>query len=309
MSVAAATREVVGFRRSVALPGIEIVDAEQSPRQWRIAHPCAFVVFFRTWSGPVRINGRTYAGAPGSVFCNMPGDAMVSQPDGGRPGSFNVIEFLPEVMHEWLAEQGGSALRPEWAEPMRRISPGLSAQFLRFFDAFEPEASPLQLQSEMLELSQAMVRGLIAGAGDSRPLDGPPIRGTARMRECLHEEDFDVDLDTLAAKAGLSRFQALRAFKRRYGLPPHAYQLCVRLGKARAMIMRGAAPADVAAQCGFVDQSHFNRHFKRAYLVTPMQYARGHGTDGSRSSGVFRVGARVAIEPSEIVTRSDWKGR
>ena len=306
---AVAAREVVGFRRSPALPGIEIVDAEHSPREWRIAHPSAFIVFFRTWRGPVRINGRTHAGEPGSVFCNMPGDAMVSRPDGDRPGSFNVIEFLPEVMHEWLAEQRGSPLRPEWAEPMQRLSPELRAQFLRFFDTFEPEASPLQLQSQMLELSQAMVRGLIVGASDRSPFGGPPIRGTARMRECLHEADFDVDLDTLAAKAGLSRFQALRAFKRRYGLPPHAYQLCVRLGKARAMMVRGAAPADVAAACGFVDQSHFNRHFKRAYLVTPMQYARGQGTSVIRPSGVFRVGERVAADPSEIVARSDWKGR
>ena len=151
-------------------------------------------------------------------------------------------------------------------------------------------------------MSEAMVHGLIAGMGErGGNFDGPPIRGTARMRECLHEEGFDIDLETLARKVGLSRFQALRAFKRRYGLPPHAYQLAVRLGLARRMLGEGAAPVDVAMHCGFVDQSHFNRHFKRAWGVTPMQCARGQ----ARSSGVHLASRVVQGQLDGIVSRSD----
>jgi len=32
------------------------------------------------------------------------------------------------------------------------------------------------------------------------------------------------------ASAGLDEFQVLRAFKKRFGLPPHAYQLRLRVG-------------------------------------------------------------------------------
>lgn len=239
------------------------------------------------------------------VFCNVPNEPMVSRPDGDRPGSFNVIEFSAEVLREWLAEQRGPSARPEWIGTMQPISAELSAKFRRFFDAFEPLASPLHLQSELLEVSSAMVQGLIVGMGDrGSHFDGPPIRGTARMRECLHEEGLNIDLDTLARKVGLSRFQALRAFKRRYGLPPHAYQLAVRLGVARRMLSEGAAPVDVAMHCGFVDQSHFNRHFKRAFGVTPLQCARGAG----RTSGVYLASRAIDPDPEELVARSDRAG-
>jgi AraC-like DNA-binding protein len=83
-----------------------------------------------------------------------------------------------------------------------------------------------------------------------------------------------IDLRALASQTGMSRYQALRAFKRRYGLPPHAYQLRVRLGLAQQSLRDGVLPAHVAAEYGFVDQSHLTRHFKRLTGVTPTQYAR-----------------------------------
>jgi AraC-like DNA-binding protein len=298
-------QESIGFRRSPATPGIEIVDAADSPREWRVVCPTFAVVVFWTWRGSVQFAGRTHQGEPGVVFCNLPNEPMVSRPDGDRPGSFNVLEFAPELLREWLAEQRGPTARPEWIATMQPISTELSHKFRHFFDAFEPEGSPLQLQSELLQISEAMVQGLIAGMSDrGSNFGGPPIRGTARMRECLHEEGFDIDLETLARKVGLSRFQALRAFKRRYGLPPHAYQLAVRLGLARRMLSEGAAPVDAAMHCGFVDQSHFSRHFKRAFGVTPLQCARGQG----RASGVFPASRAVPSDPQGIVSRSDRDG-
>jgi AraC-like DNA-binding protein len=121
------------------------------------------------------------------------------------------------------------------------------------------------------------------------------------MRECLNEEGLNVDLETLAKRAGLSRFQALRAFKQRYGLPPHAYQLCLRMSQARSMLRQGAPAADVAARCGFADQSHFTRHFKRFNGVTPAHYARTRAPSTERGSGTFLI----ATDPEAIVTRSD----
>ncbi len=206
------------------------------------------------------------------------------------------------MLEEWLAEQPGATVRPEWSASLQAISPDLSAKFRRFFEAFEPAASPLQLQSELLQLSEVMVHGLIAGMSERGPRhEGPPIRGTARMRECLHEEGFDIDLETLAKKVGLSRFQALRAFKRRYGLPPHAYQMAVRLGLARRLLSRGAAPVDVALECGFGDQSHFNRHFKRAFGITPLHYARGQ----ERGSGVYLASRALDSDPDRLLSRAD----
>jgi AraC-like DNA-binding protein len=72
------------------------------------------------------------------------------------------------------------------------------------------------------------------------------------------------------------------------------------------MLIDGAPAADVAVRCGFVDQSHFTRHFKRIAGVTPAQYAL---SAKGRSSGVFRAGVAVDEDPSAIVSRSDQRGR
>jgi AraC-like DNA-binding protein len=46
----------------------------------------------------------------------------------------------------------------------------------------------------------------------------------------------------------------------------------VRLHKARQLLKQGYTIAMTAQNCGFSDQSHFNRHFKKAMGVTPSQY-------------------------------------
>ena len=256
------------------------------------------VVMFRTWRGTVLSRGRVHRGEPGVVFCNTPGEVMIADPHEG-PGSFSVLELESDVIEQWLSEHQPSSVRFDWAAVMRPISARLRGHFCRFFEVFEPAASAMQMQSRLVELSELMISELILGAREARSITGPPIRAAARMRECLNEEGSRVDLDTLANRAGLSRFQALRAFKRRYGLPPHAYQLCLRMGHARRLLREGATAADVAVHCGFADQSHFTRHFKRLTGVTPMQYARAHAP-AERKSGTLR-----SRDPSALLTRSD----
>jgi transcriptional regulator GlxA family with amidase domain len=56
-------------------------------------------------------------------------------------------------------------------------------------------------------------------------------------------------------------------------MPPHAYQIQVRLLRAKKLLRSGRHPADVAYATGFADQSHFSRHFKRLMGLTPARYA------------------------------------
>jgi AraC-like DNA-binding protein len=228
----------------------------------------------------------------------MPGDLLIGSPHGS--GSFHVLQLQPEVLAEWLAEQQPSSVRPDWAAIMKPMSAQLRQRFADFFSAFRDPTSAMQVQSQLLELSQGMIAELVQGGRQARPSAGPPSRGAARMRECLNEEGINVDLETLARRAGLSRFQALRAFKQRYGLPPHAYQLCLRMNHARRLLLEGVSAADVALRCGFADQSHFNRHFKRFNAVTPMQYARAR-VSSARSASV----RGTTDAESAIIARSD----
>lgn len=45
-----------------------------------------------------------------------------------------------------------------------------------------------------------------------------------------------------------------------------------RVHKARRLLKQGLRPVDIAIDCGFSDQSHLNRHFKKYLGVTPTQY-------------------------------------
>ena len=299
--------EYIGYRHSDAVPGLEVLDAYDSPREWRTISEGFAVVFTRTWRGRTYYRGQRHEVEPGVAFCNHPGEGLVATPHARVAGSFNVLIFSPVLLNEWLADYQSSALRPHWRAVTQPISVALAAKFRRFLHALEPEAPAMHVQSEAAEFSQRMIGELMRGAQRDPVHAGPHLRGTARMRECLNEDGADIDLATLAERAGLNRFQALRSFKKRYGLPPHAYQLCLRVTRARRMLLEGAPPADVAAHCGFVDQSHFNRHFKRIMGVTPMQYVASFTSSKARSSGVYRSGALIGPDPAALVTRSDWR--
>ena len=103
----------------------------------------------------------------------------------------------------------------------------------------------------------------------------PPV---ARARKFIEDRlADDVRLEHLEAEVGLSRFYLVRRFRAEVGMPPHAFQLALRLDRARVLVASGMPLADVASRCGFTDQSHLTRHFRRATGVAPGAYARSAG--------------------------------
>ena len=78
-----------------------------------------------------------------------------------------------------------------------------------------------------------------------------------------------------AERAGMSREGFSRKFTRDHGMPPHAFWRMARLNEARARLRMGEGIAEVAAKCGFTDQSHLGRWFRRAFGVTPGRFRLG----------------------------------
>jgi AraC family transcriptional regulator len=75
----------------------------------------------------------------------------------------------------------------------------------------------------------------------------------------------------------LSRYQFTRIFQKVTGYTPHEYLLRVRLSRARALIReKGHAMslAEIAVTCGFFDQAHLGRHFRRFFGTTPAAFLR-----------------------------------
>ena len=110
------------------------------------------------------------------------------------------------------------------------------------------------------------------GENQTQALAQPQL---ARVKQFLDDHpSADISLEELAVLAGLSPFYLIKQFQRTFGLPPHAYQIQARVRLAKKLIRSGDKLLDVALACGFHDQSHLNRHFKRTMGVTPGQYAK-----------------------------------
>lgn len=83
-----------------------------------------------------------------------------------------------------------------------------------------------------------------------------------------------ITLSELAAQFNLSPFHFARVFKREIGMPPHEYQLQLRIARARELLRRTPRRtiADIAFELGFFDESHFRRHFRRIVGATPGEF-------------------------------------
>jgi AraC-like DNA-binding protein len=82
----------------------------------------------------------------------------------------------------------------------------------------------------------------------------------------------NVSLEELAGVGCLSAFHLARLFTRQIGVPPHVYQVQLRLNKALELLRSEKPVSDVALETGFFDQSHFTRAFKKKFGITPGQY-------------------------------------
>ena len=104
--------------------------------------------------------------------------------------------------------------------------------------------------------------------------DGLTFEQHRAVRDYVHDHLAEtVSLDDLAAVTGLSRFHFARKFRATIGTTPHAFVLQQRVERARTLLERTGTPIpDIAASCGFADQPHLTREFKKRVGVTPGRY-------------------------------------
>ncbi len=82
-----------------------------------------------------------------------------------------------------------------------------------------------------------------------------------------------IEVTRLAELAHLSVSQFDRRFKRLYQMTPMQYVLRVRINAAaQALSTSDRSIAEIAAGCGFYDQSYFTKQFRRQFGQTPGAY-------------------------------------
>ena len=130
--------------------------------------------------------------------------------------------------------------------------------------------------AEVLRIAAAHPQVHAAGI-DPRPVRGGlapwQMRRTAQvLNKGLGSK---VTLAHLAAECGRSVAHFARAFKQTTGRTPHRWLVEQRVEHAKRLLAASALPlAEIAAICGFADQSHFTRVFSRLVGSGPGAWRR-----------------------------------
>jgi AraC-like DNA-binding protein len=120
----------------------------------------------------------------------------------------------------------------------------------------------------------------------------PPARHLVRAKDLADARYFEpLDVNDLAAAAGLSRAHFSREFRGAFGEAPHAYLLTRRMERAAALLRTtDRSVADVCFSVGLQSVGSFTTSFTRTYGVSPTAYR-----------AAFPPAAQYALIPACVV--------
>lgn len=212
-----------------------------------------------------------------TILAFSPGEIHSADPIGDAGFTYRMV--YPSA--EDLAVAGIDVARVSSGLPLFRApvihDPSVASAFQR---AHVPLMSsrPGVGETRLLQALRMLVRGYGYGSGGSG-LTGAPGSGehdmVAMAQRYLHDHiATGVRLRPLADLCGVTAFRLIRSFQRVVGVSPYAYFVQLRVNRAQAMLCEGSSVSDVVYACGFSDQSHFTRVFKRSIGVPPGSYVR-----------------------------------
>ncbi|MBI1686464.1 helix-turn-helix domain-containing protein [Caulobacter hibisci] len=141
--------------------------------------------------------------------------------------------------------------------------------------SLEPEAATARA---LVAKASAIIVGVTAPQAALATQGGLAPWQARKLRKHI-DESLEGDLSTtaLGALVALSPSYFGRAFKVTFGQTPHAYVTRRRLEAAQHMMLTTREPlSQIAYLCGFADQSHLCRLFRRAMGVAPQAWRRAH---------------------------------
>jgi AraC-like DNA-binding protein len=268
--------ESARYLRPGGLPGVEALHASFVTHRYRPhSHPTWTVATVQRGAAAFDLDDTRQRAASGELFVLEPESVHTGVPAVPGGWAYQVLYLDPAVIPAW-AEEGAAPRAARWVvfrdERLRRSLAAAHA-------ALAGEPPGLAVDEAVLTAVDALRPHLAPGPGPWSRRTRPEHAAVRRARRYLEERwAVPVPLAELAAAAGLSRFELARTFRAQVGLPPHAFQLDLRVARARAMLTAGEPPAAVAAACGFCDQAHLTRVFRRAVGVPPARYARSSKT-------------------------------
>ncbi|MHB1328173.1 MAG: AraC family transcriptional regulator [Gemmatimonadales bacterium] len=267
------TRGITVERAQTSLGAIELFSFERHHHAFpRHAHDVLTLGALGPDNGTIRVMGGAYRAVAGALLALAPDQVHSAEPLGQNGWTYRSLCPSPTLLAAALgSEQAFAFDRPVIADPASAEEVAALHRTLA--------CGPPTLATELRLVD--LLRSVVGRHASGRDLQGEeaatPCHAAAvtRARDLLEAHySRSVRLAELARECGISLFQLVRAFHAAFGTPPHAYLMQVRVRRARTMLLRGEAISRVAFACGFVDQSHLTRVFKRHFGLTPGAYRR-----------------------------------
>jgi len=217
---------------------------------------------------------------------NQPGNLILSSADASSSiqgkGPFHSITFyirpdqLRERAHRLLGHESQSleALHTDYFRD--EAIEVLMKRLLHEFQTTPPAGQKMTAD----DIVDDLIRRLLVLSEHKLPEIGDTdrIRPTSiqRVLEYIHAHfSSDITRDELARVAGVDACHFTRLFRQTMGQPPKKYLLAVRIDHAKQLLKYGdhdLTLSEVATHCGFYNQSHFGREFRRQVGTTPNLY-------------------------------------
>jgi len=268
-------KESADFTIANAFNGIEVVNANYTKQNFsKHVHEGYTIGVIEYGAQRFFRSGASHVAGQSSIILVNADDVHTGQSAAENGWGYKAMYPTPEHFSQISADlHHGKNLAPYFHSSVIN-DPYLADQLRLIFAQLTANGS--QLLMETLFYSTLMSLTLRHASA----LDLPKEINGSKSKLLLAKEfldsypEQDVALAKLADISGLSQFHFVRQFKKHFHLAPHAYQVQMRLKKAKALLKIGMKASEVSSSCGFYDQSHLTHHFKKALGTTPSRFQK-----------------------------------
>ncbi len=215
-------------------------------------------------------SSRSYRLGANEGFLICPGQINTYCADAEDPWKYVWLEFDGLRAAEYLGSAGLSV-----SQPIYRATGPAEAEATRdimLYIADHSGASTLHLIGHLCLFLDALINSSAYQQG---------VKG-ARLRDFYIQEAVtyieqnyqrELTVEEIADVCKLNRNYFSKVFKETMGCPPQEFVIRMRLARATDMMRTGDAPIrEIAAACGYPNQLHFSRAFKKRYGSSPREW-------------------------------------
>lgn len=140
-------------------------------------------------------------------------------------------------------------------------------QMIAHLGGGRPDRALVVMQDVLLDLHEPE---------EATPENAPRAAGFRKLLERMRAKPAaELDEPAEARRLGLSGVHFRRLFTAHTGMPPHRFLMQMRTKQAEFLLRTTELPLkEIASRCGFYDEYHFSRLYRRVYQVPPARYRR-----------------------------------